>query len=359
MEKKIEAPADCEVRGVIRFFNALGDRPVDIYRRISSVYGDFMNQRNVTKWCKRFDEGRTDVHDEKRSGRPTVKTADLISKVDDFIRQDRRITLENLQKAFPCVCKTVLYEIVTEDLAYHKICARWVPRKLTDQHKKNRMASALSFLTQYHEDGDEIFDRIVTGDETWIHHYTPEKKRQSLQWKHTRSPRVQKFKTAESSLKVMATVFWDRQGVLLVDYLPKHETINKEYYCKLLFDLRRAIQNKRRGKLSKKIILLHDNARPHTAGVTKAFIDSLNWEVMDHPAYSPDLAPSDYYLFPHLKQFLGGKIFHERQELENSVNEYFKNLAGDYYNTGMEKLVSRMDKCLNVGGDYVEKSVIV
>lgn len=356
MKKKIARAANCEVRAVIRFLDAKGLRPVDIFREILEIYGNVINQRNVTKWCKLFYEGREELHDQQRSGRPSIKTADLIQKVDETVREDRRITMQQLQKKFPDVSVRSLFEIVTEDLAYKKICARWVPRQLTDEHKKKRMGSAMQFLKLYHEFGDSLLDRIVTGDETWIYYYTPENRRQSQQWKHKDSPRVMKYKTCNSSLKVMATVFWDRHGLLLVDYLPKGETINEEYYIEVIWKLRRAIQNRRRGKLSKKIFLLHDNARPHSAQLTRIFIESLKWEIFDHPPYSPDLAPSDYHLFLLLKNYLAGKRFSDQEELEKTVNDWFKNLAAEEYNMGIEKLVSRMDKCLNLGGDYVEKS---
>ncbi|KAJ4435619.1 hypothetical protein ANN_18235 [Periplaneta americana] len=100
-----------------------------------------------------------------------------------------------------------------QHLGYHKICARWVPRQLSDQHKTQRMASALTFLMRYHTDGDAFLDQIVTGDETWVSHNTPETKRQSRQWHHPSSPKKpRKFKQTLSTQKVMATVFWDRFG---------------------------------------------------------------------------------------------------------------------------------------------------
>ncbi|KAG8176077.1 hypothetical protein JTE90_025535 [Oedothorax gibbosus] len=104
----------------------------------------------------------------------------------------------------------------------------------------------------------------------------------------------------------MCTVFWDRKGVLLMDFLSRNETINSAAYCETLNNLRRSIQNKRRGKLSKGIVLLHDNARPHVANRTKDLITSFKWETLDHPPYSPVLAPSDYHMFLHLKKHMGG-----------------------------------------------------
>jgi len=149
-----------------------------------------------------------------------------------------------------------------------------------------------------HKEGDGVLNYIVTGDETWVPHITPESKQQSLHWKHTGSSKRKKFKQTISTRKIMCTVFWDRQGVLLVEFLPQSTTINSAVYCETLKKLRRAIQNKRRILLSATFLLLHDNARPHSAAQTQDPITSFRWEQMDHPPYSPDLAPSDFYLLP-------------------------------------------------------------
>lgn len=143
-----------------------------------------------------------------------------------------------------------------------------------------------------------------------------------------------------------------------MDYLPLGDTVIKEYYFDVLCRLKEAIKNKRKGLLSKKVFLTHDNARPHTANLIKILLQDFKWDVSDHPPYSPDLAPSDYHLFCRLKKFLGGKRFSDQDELENTVNGWFQEMGETFYSTGIEKLVSRMDKCLNLNGDYVEKSEI-
>ncbi|KAJ4442047.1 hypothetical protein ANN_11913 [Periplaneta americana] len=204
--------------------------------------------------------------------------------------------------------------------------------------------------------GDAFLDQIVTGDETWVSHNTPETKRQSRQWHHPSSPKKpRKFKQTLSTQKVMATVFWDRKGFLLLDFMPKGTTINANRYCETLRKLLRAIQNKRRGMFSRGVVLLHDNVRPRTAASTRELLDQFGWEIFDHPPYSPDLAPSDFDLFTKLKDFLGGTRFGSDEELKKTVNTWLNELAAEEYKTGILKLVNRYDKCLNVGGDYVEK----
>ncbi|GBM24781.1 hypothetical protein AVEN_67712-1, partial [Araneus ventricosus] len=77
--------------------------------------------------------------------------------------------------------------------------------------------------------------------------------------------------------------------------------------------------------------------------------------LFDHPAYSPDLAPSDFHLLRKLSDFLGGKRFGSDEELENAVTTWLNELATEDYDMGILKLVDRYDKCLSVGDDYVEK----
>jgi len=178
-----------------------------------------------------------------------------------------------------------------------------------------------------------------------------------MEWRHSQSPKKpRKFKQTASARKLMATVFWDRQGVLLVDFMPRNTTINAEAYCATLRRLRKAIQNRRRGKLSRGIVLIHDNARPHTARLTQTLLrDEFHWDTFDHPPYSPDLAPSDFYLFLKMKGHLAGKRLADDEDLQHAVVDWLNSQAAVWYEEGISKLVSRYDKCLNVQGDCVEK----
>jgi hypothetical protein len=76
--------------------------------------------------------------------------------------------------------------------------------------------------------------RLVTMDETWLYYYDPETKQQSMEWRHGGSLRPQKFRVQKSAGKFLASIFWDQDGILLIDYLPKGQTINAENYSSLL-----------------------------------------------------------------------------------------------------------------------------
>jgi len=81
--------------------------------------------------------------------------------------------------------------------------------------------------------------------ETWLYHYDLETKQQSMEWRHSGSPRPKKFGVQKSAGKIPASIFWDQDGVLFIDYLPKGQTINAEYYSSLLVQVKDILKGKR------------------------------------------------------------------------------------------------------------------
>ncbi|KAE9543005.1 hypothetical protein AGLY_002916 [Aphis glycines] len=98
----IESTAKCEIRAVIRYFVAKEKSPHEIFNEVRTVYGEgHMNRTSVYKWCREFKNGRTNVHDDLRSGRPSILTDDIVKKVENAVRDDRRLTLDELSAMFP------------------------------------------------------------------------------------------------------------------------------------------------------------------------------------------------------------------------------------------------------------------
>ena len=86
--------------------------------------------------------------------------------------------------------------------------------------------------------------------------------------------------------------FCDQDGILLTDYLPKCQTIHADYYSSLLVQMRGILKEKRRGKVTRRVVFLHDNAPTHRALATHKKLAYLGFQCLDRPPYSPDLAPS-------------------------------------------------------------------
>jgi len=126
-------------------------------------------------------------------------------------------------------------------------------------------------------------------------------------------PAPQKFRVQKSAGKVLASIFWDQDGNLLIDFLPKGRTINAEYYSSLLVQLEDILKEKRRTKVTKVVLFLHDNAPAHWALATQKKLAYLGYQCLDHSPYSPDLTPSDYQLFSGLKKTIDRSPFFVRR----------------------------------------------
>ena len=173
----------------------------------------------------------------------------------------------------------------------------------------------------------------MTGDESWFHHFEPETKRQSMEWRHLHS-QSKKTKAVPSAVKMMGTVFWDAEGLILVEFLERGQTITAARYVQTLHKLLRALRDKRRGR---NIIILHDNARPHAARLTSEAIAKMGWDVLPHPSCSPDVAPSDYHLFGFIKNQLRGQRYETTEAIQKAVLQCLRvagteSTAGEFSN---------------------------
>ena len=157
---------------------------------------------------------------------------------------------------------------------------------------------------------------------------------------------------------MMATVFWDAQCVIMLDFLAKKSTITGAYYANLLDKLRIAIREKRRGKLSKGILLQQDNARVHTCKIAMDAVERNGYELIPHPAYSPDLAPSDYFLFQNLKKDIHGRHFRSNEEVVVAVEEWVGDKNPGFFSFGLMAMEHRWSKCIILEGNYIEKDEI-
>jgi histone-lysine N-methyltransferase SETMAR len=251
---------------------------------------------------------------------------------------------------------TYEYSIMHVRLKFRKVCAWWVPRELKDWEKMKWMGVFLQHLLWYADEGD-VLNSIVTWDESRVHHYQPESKHASVQWKHPSSPSTKQFKVTSmpSAGKFMLTLFWDSHGVLLAHFQKFGGNVNSALYCEFLLKLRDAISRKCPSQLARGVLLHHDNARPHTAQSTQGRIQDLQWELLEHPPYSLDLASSDFHLFGSLKAHLSGNVALMAKRLKRRCGSGWNNSWKDFYAAGFNALINQWDKCMNVDGRYVEK----
>ena len=150
---------------VIKFCVNLGESAAVTYEKLQRAYGHSVSRAQVFRWHKSFLEGRAQVEDEPRAGRPsTSKMEDNVERVRYLVRSDRRVTMRMISSELNLNRFTV-HQILTQDLDMRNVCAKMVPKNLTIEQKANPRDDCLDILDRLERE-PEFFSRIITGDES-------------------------------------------------------------------------------------------------------------------------------------------------------------------------------------------------
>ena len=229
----------------------------EIHCELTNVFGSSAPSYAQVKFrVGEFKHSRTSLEDKTRSGCPSDATnEEMCNKIWDLVYSDRQIKVEEIANELH-ISHGSVSTTLHDRLGMHKLTAHWVPKPLSDEQMATRTSVYSALLKQFRSKEDDFLSCLVTEDETWVHYYEPENKAQNCQSVGPGSMRQKKFKTQPSAGKMMmATVFWDAQDVIMLDFLAKKSTITGAYYAHLLYYLRIVFHEKRRGKLSKGILL--------------------------------------------------------------------------------------------------------
>lgn len=344
-----------EQRINLKFLVKLKKTPTECLQLLKEVYEDTcMSRAMVFMWHKRFSGGREAVEDDEREGRPsTSKTDENVEKITEIIRKDRRLSVRMLAEMVNINRETVR-QILHNELNMQKVCAKMVPKNLTQDQKDARKESCTDILERLNED-PHLLERVITCDETWIFQYDPETKRQSMHWKSPSSPKIKKAKMSKSRLKAMLIVFFDIKGVILIEWVPAGQTVNQAYYKTVLQKLRERVRKKRPDLWKNNAWILHqDNAPAHTALSVKQFLADNKIPVLNHPPYSPDLAPCDFYLFPKVKESLKGTHFETLEQVKDKTATLLRSITPEDFQNCYQHWQKRMQRCIFREGEYFE-----
>jgi len=230
------------------FLYLQGKAPKEIHAILTEILGEYApSYATVKNWVVQFKRGGFSTCDALRPGRPkTVTTPEIIDQIHELILEERRISAKSIAEQLG-ISRERAGSIIHEDLNIRKLSAKWVPKCLNADQKRQRCQSSEKLSEFFRRDPNDFLSRLLTMDETWLYHYDPETKQQSMECRHSGSPRPNNSECKNPLRKVLASIFWDQDGILLTDYLPKGQTINVEYYSSLLVQLKDILKEKRRG----------------------------------------------------------------------------------------------------------------
>ncbi len=178
-----------------------------------------MKKTQIYAIIKNVKEGKPTSDQRKSNGTRKIRILEFIADVAAAIEKDQRQTVRRLAQAHG-VSKNTIHHTLKEDLNLSKKSARWVPKLLTDEMKKERVQTSEAFLAMVRRRSKAILENIVTMDESAVFFHTPETKEQSKQWLKKGEPGPIKAKVHATRAKQMVLAFFDAKGLIYTNYVP-------------------------------------------------------------------------------------------------------------------------------------------
>lgn len=335
-----------QIRAIYLYEFKLSHRAAEANRNINLAFGEgTTTERTVQRWFKRFSKGDQTLEDKEGCGRRSSINNDELKAL---VEANTRATVRDLAKELGVTVGTISTHL--KEIGKSKKLDKWVPHDLNENQKNRRFELASSHILR--NSNDPFLDRIVTTDEKWIMY---DNRRRSAQWLDRDQSPKHFAKRELHQKKLMVTVWWSARGLIHHNFLKPGESITAELYCKQIEEMHLKLQEHHPALVNRKrAILLHDNARPHVAKLTLQKLNELGYEILQHPAYSPDLSPSDYHFFKHLDHFLRDRCFKNEEDAKNTFNDFIASRTQEFYDSGIKTLVSRWTKCIQANGEYFD-----
>jgi len=209
-----------EKRAVIKFFFLQGKVTTKTHAILTEILVEHASSYStVNNWVAQFKLGDFSTCDAPRPGRPkTVTTPEINDKIHELILEDTRISAKSIFEQLG-ISRERTGSIIHEYLDMQKLSAKWVPKCRNANHKRQRCQSSEQHLELFRRDPYDFLLQLLTMDETWLYHYDPETKRQSMECGGIAAhPAPKKVRVQKSAGKFLASIFWDKDGILLIDY---------------------------------------------------------------------------------------------------------------------------------------------
>ena len=270
-----------------------------IFNELCGIYGpQTISMRTVFRWIKAFKAGKFSIEDDIRPGRPKISvTKSNIAAVKIVVEQDARLSVKDIASCTG-ISEGSVQTILKKRLNLKKGCARWVPHYLVEEQKTQRLKCDRELLKTYKGCNSQVISNLLTGDETCVHMFEPQRRADNKQWKRKDQKRPCIAKRTISSKKMLYAIFFNSSGPVVQVPCPSGHTVTGRFYkTSVLKKVKEFYNKKRPSKGWSGVHLLHDNASSHKCEVVKSFLASEKVKVLNHQPYSPDLSPCDFFFY--------------------------------------------------------------
>ncbi len=319
------------------------------------LHQPILSDRSIHRWINQFRGGRTLIVDKQRAPRgKSGRNLRNVCKVENIVATDRRVTIKEISLKIG-ISTTSVQRILKRDLKLKKICASFVPAVLTDAHKARRH-DVCNFFSRLKAQAPRVFSNLITMDESWIYTWDPALRIHNKEWLRQGEDRPLVPRKTIATGKVMIVSFFDSCGLVYYEFVQHPLTVNQLVFRAIFRHFDAAHRRRRPHSVVQGRRFLHmDNVPTHNATLTLALVEQLGWTHLPQPAYSPDLAPSDFWLFSRLKRNLRGIRYRNLEELKDAIaDELGQITAMEYRHSIMNSWPRRWRACLQEQGNYFE-----
>lgn len=338
-------PNKRHLREILLFMFNLRKNAAYAHKMLVEAYGEHApGKQTCYDRFQRFKTGDFETED-KPYGRPPNKLED--EELEQLLGEDDTQTQKRLADKLNVTQQAVSLRL--QQLGKIQKEGKWIPYELTERGQEKRKTICEILMERQKRKG--ILHRIITGDEKWIYFDNRVRKRS---WTDRGKPVKPTAKPNIHGKKVLLCIWWDQRGILYYELLKPGETVTAIRYQQQLMRLNDELKKIRPewAKRHERPILLHDNARPHVAKPVKDILEELKWEVLPHPPYSPDLAPSDYHLFRSMSHGLSEQRFSNHGDVQKWLDDWIASKPEQFFFDGIHKLPNSWESVAINDGNY-------
>jgi hypothetical protein len=285
------------------------------------------------------------MHDEPRSGRPPVDFLDIqiLSNLEKYPLHSAYSLAEILK-----VPRATILKHLHDALGMKYFHLRWIPHQFTGQLRAERMKKCRDILPLFERLEESNFHNTVTGDESW---FTLELQ-QSVKWSTSCEDVPQRVRQQIGTRKFMLTVRWAVDRLHVVDLMTSQRSFDCQYFLQNMVGLLAEKDlPKGRNPHARPPHLHLDHCRVHFSRVIEQFIAQNHISRVPQPVYNLDLAPSDFWLFGHLKNSLTGRMFDDPGELLDGITSFVEEVQPSELHIVFTHWVKSVTWVLETNGD--------
>lgn len=332
-------PTKQHIREVLLYCYNVKKKATAAHRWIEEVYPGYAPDIRVCqRWFKRFKSGNYHIQDKKRPGQPKkFKNDDLQTLLDE----DSSRTQEELAEILGVTRACISHRLKALGMVQKQ--GNWLPYKLKPTDVEQRLFICDMLLARQKK--ENFLHRLLFGGEKCI----------SL-GKQDRHASTSSGKPSITGNRLMLCIWWDQLGVVYYELLQPDEIVTEDVYRRQLMCLSQALEYKKLPYYDRtnKVILQHENTESHNDESVKEYLETLQWEVLPHPPFSPDVAPSDYHLFRAMTRDLAEQHFTCYDDVKSWVDSWIASKDDQFFVDGINELPERWTKVVASNGQYFE-----